>query len=434
MRRARSTLLAVALLKPTTLGCNEFHVIPSCNDGVKNGAETDTDCGGDACTRCALGRACADQSDCYTGNCISGFCTPPEVGLWTPVPVPAPNARHGHAMSHDGTATLLFGGNDPVMVYGDTWRFDGKSWAPESPGTPPTPRTGAPLVYDIDHLRAVLFAGTDLYGNPIGDTWSWDTKTWSSVTAAMAPPGRIFSAIAYDSDHGEFVMFGGFANGAELGDTWIWTGGSWQQLGAAGPPSRHAAAMAYDEARKRAVLFGGTVGAGINLDDTWTWDGATWNNASPDAGASGGPDRRNSVAMAYDRARARIIMFGGVGDGNAVYGDTWEWDGSAWQKPAVMGGPQGRYRAAMAYDPTRGRIVLFGGTPDGVNPLDDTWEYHQHGNPCRSDDACDTGHCVDGLCCESDRCNACETCNNPSSPGVCTSCGAACADAGACAP
>jgi hypothetical protein len=47
---------------------------PSCADCVKDGAETDVDCGGDACPPCALGRACLVDTDCTTGSCQGGTC------------------------------------------------------------------------------------------------------------------------------------------------------------------------------------------------------------------------------------------------------------------------------------------------------------------------------------------------------------------------
>lgn len=47
----------------------------SCSDSVKNGTETDTDCGGPDCAaRCVLGRTCAASSDCESGICRDEKC------------------------------------------------------------------------------------------------------------------------------------------------------------------------------------------------------------------------------------------------------------------------------------------------------------------------------------------------------------------------
>lgn len=47
---------------------------PTCADHKKNGLETDVDCGGDACGPCALGMACANNADCATKSCSANVC------------------------------------------------------------------------------------------------------------------------------------------------------------------------------------------------------------------------------------------------------------------------------------------------------------------------------------------------------------------------
>eukprot|EP00727_Mastigamoeba_balamuthi_P004901 m51a1_g14409 hypothetical protein (1465) ;mRNA; r:420660-430779 len=47
---------------------------PTCIDGIRNGAETDVDCGGGQCARCSNGRACAAGDDCESRACIGGVC------------------------------------------------------------------------------------------------------------------------------------------------------------------------------------------------------------------------------------------------------------------------------------------------------------------------------------------------------------------------
>jgi hypothetical protein len=48
---------------------------PRCDDKVKNGSESDTDCG-TGCTLCAVGQACLTTNDCTSGVCTSGKCAP----------------------------------------------------------------------------------------------------------------------------------------------------------------------------------------------------------------------------------------------------------------------------------------------------------------------------------------------------------------------
>jgi hypothetical protein len=48
-----------------------------CSDGMQNGAETGSDCGGPTCMPCALGSACLVDGDCVEGTCVVGTCTQP---------------------------------------------------------------------------------------------------------------------------------------------------------------------------------------------------------------------------------------------------------------------------------------------------------------------------------------------------------------------
>ena len=46
----------------------------TCGDGVKNGAESDADCGGGMCPACGGGRACLMPADCVSGACTMSIC------------------------------------------------------------------------------------------------------------------------------------------------------------------------------------------------------------------------------------------------------------------------------------------------------------------------------------------------------------------------
>ncbi len=56
--------------KPDVCGPERTCVDPRCNDGKRDGAETDVDCGGPSCgATCATGKACATGADCRDGVC-----------------------------------------------------------------------------------------------------------------------------------------------------------------------------------------------------------------------------------------------------------------------------------------------------------------------------------------------------------------------------
>ena len=55
------------------------------------------------------------------------------------------------------------------------------------------------------------------------------------------------------------------------------------------------------------------------------------------AGGDEGPPPRSYTSMAYDEARQRVVLFGGIGKPGETLGDTWEWDGQAWSQRADAG-------------------------------------------------------------------------------------------------
>jgi hypothetical protein len=51
---------------------------PACNDTVKNGGESDVDCGGtSSCVRCGTNKTCTLAADCLSGVCTGGLCQAP---------------------------------------------------------------------------------------------------------------------------------------------------------------------------------------------------------------------------------------------------------------------------------------------------------------------------------------------------------------------
>jgi hypothetical protein len=83
---------------------------PSCYDGLKNGPETDVDCGGD-CIPCDLDRTCYVPRDCVSGRCEDRVCAERIYEKGTPVPqgyVLATSTRDAAASARN--AGLLFFG------------------------------------------------------------------------------------------------------------------------------------------------------------------------------------------------------------------------------------------------------------------------------------------------------------------------------------
>ena len=141
----------------------------------------------------------------------------------------------------------------------------------------------------------------------------------------------------------------------------------WTQKQDIGPRARIGHAMTYDVTRRRVVLFGGDSLSNALFGDTWEWDGDSWTQVQDI-----GPSARAFHALAFDAARRRTVLFGGRNQDGLLLGDTWEWDGENWTQVSDSG-PSPRRGHAMAFDRNRRRIVLFGGDSDGR--LNDTWEW-----------------------------------------------------------
>ena len=297
--------------------------------------------------------------------------------------VGGPAAQSGHAMAYDEDRQKIV-----VFASGETWEWDGSIWASLHPANSPSPRIGHAMVYDSSRKCTVLFGGMPKPGSPNSydnfymDTWEWDGVNWTqiipSVSVSPKPCARAWHCMIYDESRRKTLMFGGYLNYLNFnytfyGDTWEWDGRNWTQAAATGPSKRQKAAMVYDRARGKAVLFGGdtvdTGGDNSTFGDTWEWDGTAWSQV-----ASGGPSNRSGHAMAYDMARQRTLLFGGsefVPYTTTYVGDTWEWDGVVW-KPLATSGPSARQGCTMVYDAATQFVALWGGDANSTS-LGDTW-------------------------------------------------------------
>lgn len=198
---------------------------------------------------------------------------------WTQVADTGPGSRSGTTMAYDAARkrVVLFGGTTDAGPWGaDTWEWDGAEWTKMNDGGV-SGRSAHALAYDADRKRVVLFGGLEpaLAGpmgiNYLGDTWEWNGETWAKV-ADTGPMPRFDSAMAYDVSRKRVVLFGGHRHTPQLGDTWEWDGSHWTQRQNMGPSPRMRHAMVCDTDRARVVLFGGNLWGGTPFaGDTWEW-------------------------------------------------------------------------------------------------------------------------------------------------------------------
>ncbi len=286
--------------------------------------------------------------------------------VWAVYPgseIQAPPARQMASMAFDPQIhqLILFGGQGiDGQILGDTWAWNGVSWYQQTTAagaTTPPPREAASLAYDGSG-QLVMFGGTGQVGlNGSGPGSSPATPTiLPSPTTTVAPTTTTLLA----------------APTLTLGDTWLWNGTNWAQVAAAGPEARSGAAISYDSSDHDAVLFGGeTTPADANtaalIGDTWTWNGSAWKQAAPKSS----PAARDWAGMGDDLAAQGVVLAAGSG-ANGALDDTWLWNGTDWTRPPTSGTPSARAGAATAYATTDDQLVIFGGIGPGGTVLGDT--------------------------------------------------------------
>lgn len=272
---------------------------------------------------------------------------------------------------------------DTWKLVGDRWT---KVWDSNG-GSVPEPTESPVLVYDSIAGCVYAMGGTPLYSGFVAHVlWKWQGGQWTNANADYQYGGGI-AACYDAGRGGIVYTEGVAGNGYTSMNTRFRSsdGGGWVdlQLGIPGygvsyvlspthntPGSVLRGAMVYDSTRNTPIFFGGFGGdpgaaqsAGWRLGDDNKWTAIAM-----------GPGARERFGMAYDIHRDRVVIFGGLaGDGTSKWYDTWEFDGSSWTQRQPAHQPSARDNLAMTYDPAIRRTVVYGGYSPSFQPLDDTW-------------------------------------------------------------
>jgi hypothetical protein len=146
---------------------------PSCTDGVQNGNEPTTDCGGTNCPKCKVADACTQSSDCATKLCTNLHCVPA-----------APSGMPLSTVGWLATASVTEGANVPANA------LDGDLSTRWSTGTAVVPG----MWFEVDMAKPQVFftvAVTETsvccdYGKTFRLLGSLDGKTFTELRTNIA--------------------------------------------------------------------------------------------------------------------------------------------------------------------------------------------------------------------------------------------------------
>jgi hypothetical protein len=310
-------------------------VAGQCEDGVKNGNETDIDCGGNTCPKCDRNKSCSADGDCKTGSCSRFFCAlvsgPP---FW--LSGPSLNlGRYEHVLAvqptTDGQANLVAaGGTDELNPgVGSTYEFLDMSQTPlvwAAPADLPNTAafTDAPGVTDPDG-RVLVFSS-------IATATFTGATGWRTSLAVMPTP-RDGSAAAPGADGLVYVL-----------------GGS--KMSTIGTPT-------------------GVVEAYSSANDKWTSGLATMPSPRTLLAAARGSDQRIYAIGGSSQAPNGVVTEVGTVEGYDPVADKWA-ELSQLPDPvnrvAAVGAPDGRVYAIEGASQAG-----FPGTVNAYEPSTDRW-------------------------------------------------------------
>jgi hypothetical protein len=314
---------------------------------------------------------------------------------WTRLaPDQAPHSRQNTALSYDPLRkkTLVVGGNwSSQLNTGELWSYDGASWTLETQQDAFSCGTRTPGAVWDDALGATV-----IHNCLTNATVLWDGSTLQPVYGTQPAAGRL----AYDSKR-KIVVLSAYPK------TWEFDGSVWAEVTTNTQEQAIADGLVYDPVRGYTLLIGGSPAY-----QTWAYDGFDWKQLAPGTQPDNLGSSGQGAALLFNPLRQRPLYVprGGAGITRAP----WEWDGSTWSAQPASGIPPTSIVGSAAYDAQRGRVVYFGEPTDSA-----IYELNLRGGPCAKDSECDTGHCVDGVCCESATCGTCEACNFGTQAGVC---------------
>ncbi len=294
-----------------------------------------------------------------------------------------PSARYETRMVYDANSThmILFGGITATdsatrkqYRLNDTWEWTGGRWIQRFPQHSPGKRSGHVMVFDSNRGQIFMFGGHDDTAD-LNDTWIYANSDWTALNTPNSPPARVLPGAAFDPLRDRVVLVGGTQTSADgkkltpIHDTWEFDGTTWKQISSEGP-DLNKPLLTYDAARNQVILLAMDAKSATQM---YSYDAAAgkWNQVTP----ATLPPCVNEGMMTYQGSNQTVLYTGGV-CANAVGGDeTYEWDGTTWNKITLTASAIRLFGAAISYDDSRQLVTMFGGSPVAGLPVADTWVY-----------------------------------------------------------
>lgn len=263
--------------------------------------------------------------------------------------LPPPMWAHSAVWDPMKSRMLVFGGtHDGFQYMNDLWSYDGEKWEKlNSGGVPPSPRTGASMVWDSRNNRVILFGGQSYKGDVVwnNDVWIFEDNYWTELKLeGRVPEKRSFHSAVWDSKNDRMLIFEGYGEETFRNDLWGFDGNGWTELTLRENhiKERHAHTAVWDSKNNRMFIFGGYVDKAyiskgemspdeerhVYMNDLWGFDG---NGLVEFPLSDNIPPERHGHTAVWDSANNRMLIFAGRARGdNSRMNDVWSFDGEKW--------------------------------------------------------------------------------------------------------
>jgi N-acetylneuraminic acid mutarotase len=341
---------------------------PSCTDHVRNGHETDIDCGG-SCAPCAVGLQCASTNDCATGTCEGDHCL---AGRWASLAgMPTPRQDLAAVFGPDGRLYALGGISQAAgsLAVVEAYNPTNNSWTTLAPMA--NKRYGFAAAVGSDGRIYAIGGSYQGQTSPFSDGISKTVEAYDPNTNQWKPVASLstsrYRGAAVATANGHLYAFGGFdysvPEQSTSTESYDLASNKWSPLSFSMTTGRsgHAGAVAADG---RVFAFGGINDQSDKLVAVESFTPGTigWSTAPPM------PTPRAWLAAARGSDN-RLYAIGGNNFSSGPNSqpslsvvEAFSTSANAWTKVASM--PTDRYALAAVASPD-GKIYAIGGTRVG---------------------------------------------------------------------